>query len=82
MRAMYQCRPAESFDYSSHVSAGFFTDTFSNEADIEIAALRSVGDLVLNSIHEIGVPEFAGSMTVLDVPIGQDFLCVQVVQQP
>ena len=74
-----QCRPAESFDCSPHVSAGFFTYTLSNEADIEIAALRRLVDLVLNSVHEIGVPEFAGSMIVLDVPIGQDFLCVRVV---
>jgi hypothetical protein len=74
-----QCRPAESFDSSHHVSASFFTYTLGNEADIEIAALRRLGDLVLNSVHEIGVLEFTGSMIVLDVPIRQDFLCVQVV---
>lgn len=73
-----QCWPAESVYRSLHVGAGFFTYTLGDLVDIGIATLRRL-EAVLNSVHEVRVPEFAGSMIVPDVPIRQNLVCVDGV---
>ncbi len=73
-----QCRPAESLYRSLYVGAAFFAYALSDLVDVGIATLMRL-DAVLNSVHEVGVPEFAGSIIVLDVPIGQNLRCVEGV---